>query len=538
MKIGVVCSYAPVELLRAMGVECVTLNGEEDSLEQADGLCHPNLCSFGRALLQQCLREEVEGLLLTNCCDAMRRVYDQLNAAGTLSFLYFMDLPHRADCCGVERLEKELCRLVRTCRSAFGTSFSPERFQKAFEAAPPARGPYVGLLGARAGESLLCAADKLPYPVRNDTCTGARRVSMSRGDGPLLRRYAHALLTQTPCLRMEDPSGRSALWLDPNLKGILYHTVKFCDYYGFEYAELAQAAPVPIIKVETDYTRQGASQLETRLEAFGERLMPGRGVGEMRDIHYVAGVDSGSASTDVVVLNSRGEILGSSVVPTGAGASQAAECALGRALNEAGLSRSELDRVAVTGYGRVSLEADLRVTEITCHARGAHFLAPGARTVLDIGGQDSKVIRLAPDGGVESFAMNDKCAAGTGQFLETMARTLGLPLEKLGETGLRWRREITISSMCTVFAQSEVVALVAGDTPLEDIVHGLNRAIASRTAALLGRVGGAAQPMVMTGGVSRNRGVVQALEAELGPILVPGQAQLCGALGAALIALE
>ena len=107
MKIGVVCSYAPVELLRAIGVECVTLNGEEDSLEQADGLCHPNLCSFGRALLQQCLRGEVEGLLLTNCCDAMRRVYDQLNAAGTLSFLYFMDLPHRADCCGVERLEKE-----------------------------------------------------------------------------------------------------------------------------------------------------------------------------------------------------------------------------------------------------------------------------------------------------------------------------------------------------------------------------------------------------------------------------------------------
>ena len=192
-----------------------------------------------------------------------------------------------------------------------------------------------------------------------------------------------------------------------------------------------------------------------------------------------------------------------------------------------------------TGYGRSVIHGgDKSITEITCHAKGAHFLNPAVRTVVDIGGQDSKVIRLDENGGVANFVMNDKCAAGTGRFLEMMARTLELSLEEISTIGLSWKEDITISSMCTVFADSEVVSLVAQNKALPDIVHGLNRSVAARAAALFRRVKGGPVCM-MTGGVARNAGVVSALEEALGlPLFIHEDSQLCGALGAALFALE
>lgn len=133
---------------------------------------------------------------------------------------------------------------------------------------------------------------------------------------------------------------------------------------------------------------------------------------------------------------------------------------------------------------------DKSITEITCHARGAHFLNPEVRTVIDIDGQDSKVIRLDENGAVANFVMNDKCAAGTGRFLEMMARTMEMDLDQMSEAGLTYKEDITISSMCTVFAESEVVSLIAQNKETDDIVHGLNKAVASKTAALAKRVGG------------------------------------------------
>jgi predicted CoA-substrate-specific enzyme activase len=195
--------------------------------------------------------------------------------------------------------------------------------------------------------------------------------------------------------------------------------------------------------------------------------------------------------------------------------------------------------VVATGYGRDHIAGgNASVTEITCHARGAHHLLPEARTIIDIGGQDSKVIRLDENGRVVNFVMNDKCAAGTGRFLELMARTLEMTLPEMSEKGRRWNKTVTISSMCTVFAESEVVSLIAGNTDPADIIHGLNMAVANKTAALVMRLGG--QPAyVMTGGVAMNRGVVEALEDKLkAEIIVPREAQLCGALGAALFALD
>jgi predicted CoA-substrate-specific enzyme activase len=252
-----------------------------------------------------------------------------------------------------------------------------------------------------------------------------------------------------------------------------------------------------------------------------------------------AGIDIGSLSTDVVLLDRYGEIAGSAIVATGASTRKACEEAFAKALAEVGAAPSAVVFTVSTGYGReMAASSDLSVTEITCHARGARFLFPEARTVLDIGGQDSKIIRLNQDGRVADFAMNDKCAAGTGRFLEVMARTLEMDLEEMGPRSLLSRNTVPVSSMCTVFAESEVISLIASGTPPEDIARGIHLAIADRISALAERVGLIA-PAVMTGGVAKNPGARKALEGKFGfPLLVPADPQLAGALGAALIARE
>ncbi|MGE5663841.1 MAG: acyl-CoA dehydratase activase [Deltaproteobacteria bacterium] len=252
-----------------------------------------------------------------------------------------------------------------------------------------------------------------------------------------------------------------------------------------------------------------------------------------------AGIDIGSLSTDVVILDRPGRVAGSAVVATGASTRKACAEALGRALRQAGGTEGDVAFAVATGYGRESVaSAGLRVTEITCHARGARHLFPEARTVLDIGGQDSKVIRLSPGGKVIDFAMNDKCAAGTGRFLEVMARALEMDLEEMGPRSLLSKTALAVSSMCTVFAESEVISLIAGGAAPEDIARGIHAAVADTIAALAERVG-MGLPAVMTGGVAKNPGARKALEDRFGlSLLVPDDPQTTGALGAALIALE
>ena len=256
-------------------------------------------------------------------------------------------------------------------------------------------------------------------------------------------------------------------------------------------------------------------------------------------VYYVAGIDSGSTSTDVVILDKDGKIKSTMIIPTGGGAMMSAEKSLEMAVEKAGIKKEDIVRIVTTGYGRAYIDSgDDSITEITCHAAGAHHLAPEARTVIDIGGQDSKVIHLNADGTVQNFVMNDKCAAGTGRFLEAMARTLQMPIEELSRQGLEWRHDVTISSMCTVFAESEVVSLIADDTPTPDIIHGLDVSVARKTAALARRVGGE-PPYLMTGGVANNEGVVRALSDVLSaPVATHEDSQLCGAIGAAVLGIR
>src|SRR5512138_2556776 len=228
-----------------------------------------------------------------------------------------------------------------------------------------------------------------------------------------------------------------------------------------------------------------------------------------------AGVDVGSLSTDVVLVDEEGAIAGQAVVPTGASIARAYAEAMKTALAAACAIASDIVFTVSTGYGRDRVPAsDLAMTEIGCHARGARHIFPDAVTVLDIGGQDSKVIRIGANGKVSDFAMNDKCAAGTGRFLEVMARTLERDLEQMGERALQATRPHPVSSMCTVFAESEVVSLIASGAVPGDIAWGIHAAIADRIAALADRVG-VVQPVVMTGGVAKNRAARKAIEERL-----------------------
>ncbi len=254
------------------------------------------------------------------------------------------------------------------------------------------------------------------------------------------------------------------------------------------------------------------------------------------------GIDIGSMTCAAVLLDAEGRSLAWRVLPTGARNLVAIERVQAEVLQAAGASETDLEAVVATGYGRDRVQGRLAsVTEITCHARGIRELLPGTELLVDIGGQDSKAILLSRQGRVLDFAMNDKCAAGTGRFLEAMARALEVPIEQLGQLDEGVRSNLTLSSMCTVFAESEVVSLIAEGEEVPRIVHGLHRAIAARTQSLAKRVAGghAGLPVAMSGGVARNAGVVRALADALGcRVRVPPEPDTVGALGAALIARE
>jgi predicted CoA-substrate-specific enzyme activase len=252
-----------------------------------------------------------------------------------------------------------------------------------------------------------------------------------------------------------------------------------------------------------------------------------------------AGVDVGSTQTKAVILDDARRIVARTLIETGANVSRAGEQAFLRACETAGLSREAVGYVVGTGYGRYKVTfGDAQITEITCHARGAHSLFPRTRTVIDMGGQDTKAIRVNPDGSVLDFSMNDKCAAGTGRFLSAAADVTGISLDDLGPVSLQAKAPVRLTSVCTVFVESDIMSYLAQRKTIEDILGGVHKAIATRTMALVRRVG-VEEEVTFTGGVSRNVGMVRALEGVLGrPVNVSPDGHFIGALGAALFALE
>jgi predicted CoA-substrate-specific enzyme activase len=259
------------------------------------------------------------------------------------------------------------------------------------------------------------------------------------------------------------------------------------------------------------------------------------------EMKVTAGIDIGSTTSKAIIL--KGDSIAacyigqSTVTPK-----KTAEIVFTEALSRAGLDREQVSYVVGTGYGRAKVDfADLSVSEITCHARGAHFLLPEVRTIIDIGGQDTKVIRIDKGGMLEEFAMNDKCAAGTGRFLEFMARSLGMTIDEMVRIYFEEGSPVVISSICSVFAESEVISMINDEVPIPSIVKGIHKSVAVKVMTLVRRVG-MEKDIILTGGVAKNKGVADALERELGFALVhfPDNIdpQAVGALGAAVIGLN
>jgi predicted CoA-substrate-specific enzyme activase len=248
------------------------------------------------------------------------------------------------------------------------------------------------------------------------------------------------------------------------------------------------------------------------------------------------GIDIGSSTSKAVILDKTLKLVSYDVQNTGTGTS-GPEKAVAAALSKAGADSGSILHTVATGYGRITYEnADKQITEISCHAMGVAHLAPNARTIIDIGGQDVKVIRLDEWKRVENFAMNDKCAAGTGRFLEVMARILDCGIDMLAELDKKADKEISISNTCTVFAESEVISQLASGAARENVARGVHHAVAKRVAGLASRIG-IEEAVVMTGGVALNSGVVNALKKELQvDIAVVDHPQIVGAFGAALYA--
>jgi (R)-2-hydroxyacyl-CoA dehydratese activating ATPase len=256
-------------------------------------------------------------------------------------------------------------------------------------------------------------------------------------------------------------------------------------------------------------------------------------------MRFAAGVDVGSTQTKAVIMEETRGIVSRAICDTGANVVKAAENAFGLACRNLELPQHDVGFVVGTGYGRYKISfGNAQMTEISCHARGAHYVFPNTKTVIDMGGQDSKAIALGPSGEVNDFVMNDKCAAGTGRFLANAADVLGLGLDEIGPLSLKATRPVKITTVCTVFVESDILSYLAQGKKAEDILRGVHLAIAKRTVSLARRVP-IEQAITITGGVARNSGMVSALEEVLGLTLqVSPDSHFIGAIGAALFALE
>lgn len=253
---------------------------------------------------------------------------------------------------------------------------------------------------------------------------------------------------------------------------------------------------------------------------------------------YALGIDIGSASSKVVIIDTTQTIVASAVVPGGTGTTGPAKV-LDEVFAKSGLGWEDIDRTVATGYGRIGFQrADNQISEISCHALGVHHLLPSVRTIIDIGGQDVKAMSISKEGMVAKFVMNDKCAAGTGRFLEVMARVMETDVSQLGQLAGQADSPVDISNTCAVFAESEVISRLSAGIKQANVAAGIHQSVARRVAGLAMRVG-VTPTVVLTGGVAKNEGIVQALSAELKqPITVAPNCQLTGALGAALMALK
>ncbi len=538
--IGYVCKYTPIEIFEFMGEKCEKIEPELNATPAADSVFHPNMCAYSKSVLEVCLSKKYEKIIFTNCCDSIRRVYDILKARFSEQFVYMMELPRKCNEKAIGFYKEEIDKLIEAYEAFSGKVFDAAQFKgysKNFYRKKAVENyEEILLIGARTPEFITEILKEQVVCFTDLTCSSQENRILKDGS------YEESLLNQLPCMRMEMYWHQISKVVKQNhLRGILYPTIKFCDYYSYGYALLKGMENLKILKFETDYLKQSSGQLRTRIEAFMEAIKESSKKPSIKKFqnNIVAGIDSGSTSTNIVLMNEGREILAYHIVSTGAKSIQSAEKAYKELLLQSNISPDQVSYIVATGYGRAKIPfADECVTEISCHGKGAYYFDPSVRTIIDIGGQDSKVIRIDENGEVLDFTMNDKCAAGTGRFLEMMSNTLEMSMEEMGEAHKKSVESLEITSMCSVFAESEVISLIADNKEKADIVKALNHSVVTRVTGMVERLGRKTGYM-MTGGVAKNRGVIEALEEALAEdIIIPEEPQITGAVGACLFALS
>jgi predicted CoA-substrate-specific enzyme activase len=558
MKVPIFCSLIPAELLAACGYELHLVSAEEIAAQHGGahyGALHDNLCSYAKGLCNYFEQRhgDYDLIVIPASCDALKKLYSALKARIGAERLYLLDVPKNQDAHAHAFFAASIAKLRdRASRGEPECRMPAEPREGASADAVKKKRHAIGIVGANAPsaaiDQLLCDGGAEVVHLNHCLMSAAPDAELAEVlDRDGLDAYAEAFWRKNRCPRTNDDAAKALICAriqEEGIDGVVVNAFKFCDYQPFDYRHLKRELghDYPMMLIEHEFGAGAEGQMKTRIEAFLEKI---RGVspaeGPRRQptpgAAHVVGIDSGSNATKLVCLDERGEIVAALMAPTGASVAKSAEGLLARLESECGIGREKIARIVGTGYGRENLAGcDATVTEISCHALGAHYRLRHGATIIDVGGQDSKAIRIDPEGNVIRFAMNDKCAAGTGKFLEVMAQKLEVSLPELAQLSLAADSSVPISSMCSVFAESEVISLIAEGKSKEGIALGVHKAIAERTASLCRRIAGE-PPYYMAGGVAKNAGLVRELGACLGSeVRVLEDPQMSGALGAAMMA--
>lgn len=553
------CPLVPFEFFHALKIPFRRIEPGSGEFQYL----HPNVCAFCRSAVCSVKPDEV--LVWTDSCDSMRRSYDFLKKNRS----FYLHVPVKSDEISVRFFARELQRLWEFLKTTFkreasldqlektrqwfvdrsielerATVEDPYRAKAIFEelsnqewiGSLEKRDKLVLLLGSWASDEVVKIVEEAGDFALNATCSGPYAIISDVQTGlDVFECIARRILNKRlPCGRFARERDLQSLIGRFRPDAIVLHTAKFCDFYHFDEGMLRKLR-VPFVTIENDFTN-ALEQSRTRIEALLERVKERGGRKDLRSSYFV-GIDSGSTSTKIVVLNERGEILFEQISRTGADPRESAKRLMVHAMKTLKFDEENCFVVA-TGYGRGAIDfAHERMTELTCHAVGVSHLYPDVKTIIDVGGQDSKVMRVER-GKIVDFVMNDKCAAGTGRFLEIVSSILEVPLEKIGKESLKAKQQLNISSVCAVFAESEIISLRSKGYSRQDILFAAHNAIARRLATMYERVKGV-PPVVFTGGVALNEGLKDALERLLGvELIVPKNPLTTGALGAALMGLQ
>jgi len=563
------CSYIPMEVMLGSDSEFHRITSDAPVTFHELGC---NLCGYAKTVYEKGMGlNSGDYLLIADSCDAMRRIGDLLSELSSAR-VFILRLPWKRDADATEFLSSEIDNLTTFLENSGVAVNLYKGIDRFNDLVDHVLTNETNLLGADLSRLYLSALDGNKAEidssnlvdggsrkrialsggvtdlrafdnalekaggvmVSNDTCLGRRPFSGKTVDNiePLKAIAERLLKWRSPCARFSETISVS----DGSADATVYVVPKFCDFFDF----VRPRDDKKTYRVELDFPLNSYGQLTTRIGALIEKN-DSRSVPQSEEETTVtyAGVDSGSTTTNGVLIDGKGRMIFSKTVRTGIRASNTAEALIKEMTEFSHKNGNQIGRCISTGYGRLLVSsASDKITEISCHARGVFELFPEARGIIDIGGQDSKVIRLNSEGNVEDFAMNDKCAAGTGRFLEVMASALELNTEKMSSLARKSEKDISISSVCTVFAESEVVSLIGMGEKIEDISAGLFKAIAKRVGAMYSRLG-SPTPLVFTGGVARNAGVVEVMKKLFKTeILIPEEPDIMGAYGAALFARE